>query len=173
MSAENEGLRSQLLFVLGGALAIAVGARISVPMVPVPTTLQTLAVVGIGLLGGARVGAGAAALYLILAISGLPVLSDGESHGGWAFLELKSAGYVVGFVPGAAVAGWLGHRSSLGRAVVAGLAAHAVVLLLGVAVLALHIGIAGAVEHGLLPFLVGAVVKGVGAALGAWGLRKR
>lgn len=159
-----ESLPRSALWVGGGALAIALGAQISIPMVPVPTTLQTLAVVAVGLLGGPRAGAGAASLYLLLAVLGLPVLAEGARHGGWAFVELKSAGYVVAFVPGAALAGWLGQRRSLARAAAAGVAAHAVVLATGVSVLALHIGPGLAVEHGLAPFLVGAVVKGVGAA---------
>jgi len=160
----GEDARLILPLVGGGALAIALGAQISIPMVPVPTTLQTLAVVAVGLLGGPRAGAGAAGLYLLLAVLGLPVLAEGARHGGWAFVELTSAGYVVGFVPGAALAGWLGHRRSLARAAAAGVAAHAVVLAIGVSVLAAHIGPGAAIEYGLLPFLVGAVVKGIGAA---------
>jgi biotin transport system substrate-specific component len=152
------------LWSFAGALAIALGAQVSIPMVPVPTTLQTLAVVAVGLLGGPRVGGAAAALYLVLALLGLPILADGASHGGRAFLDLKSAGYVVGFIPGAAVAGWLGHDQSLVRAAGAGVVAHAAVLGVGVPVLAGHIGIAAAIEHGLVPFLFGAAVKGVGAA---------
>ncbi len=141
-------------------------------MVPVPTTLQTLAVVVVGLAGGPRIGAGATLLYLLLAVLGLPILADGEAHGGWAFLDLKSAGYVVGFVPGAVLAGWLGHDQSLARAAGAGLAAHAAVLAVGVTVLAVHLGPASAIEHGLLPFLVGAVAKGLAAAALVWAWRR-
>ncbi len=159
-----ESLPRSVLLVGGGALAIALGAQISIPMVPVPTTLQTLAVVAVGLLGGPRAGVGAASLYLLLAVLGLPVLAEGARHGGWAFVELESAGYVVGFIPGAALAGWLGHGRSLARAAAAGVAAHAVVLAIGVSVLAVHIGVGPAVAYGLTPFLVGALVKGVGAA---------
>ena len=50
--------------------AIWAGARIEVPMTPVPMTLQTLAVLLAGGLGGARVGLAAAALYLALALAG-------------------------------------------------------------------------------------------------------
>ena len=47
---------AQALIVLGGSAVIALGAQISVPMLPVPMTLQTLAVVLVGLTAGARLG---------------------------------------------------------------------------------------------------------------------
>jgi biotin transport system substrate-specific component len=159
------------LWALVGALAIATGAQVSVPMVPVPMTLQTLAVVGVGLLGGARVGAGAAALYLGLVLVGLPVLSDGRAAGGAAFLDLASAGYVVGFVPAGAVAG-LAHRRRPGWLLAGGLVAHGVVLAVGVPVLATWIGGAEALDKGLWPFLPGAVVKSVVAAGAAAGWQR-
>ena len=157
--------RWRLAWALVGALAIALGAQISVPMVPVPTTLQTLALVVCALLGGPRVGGGAALVYLALAVAGLPVLADGASHAGLGFLEVKSAGYVVGFVPAAIVAGRLAQaRGGFRSWLVAGLAAHGVVFLIGVPVLASWVGWAVALEHGLVPFLPGALAK---SALGA------
>ena len=104
MSVPIPGRRA-VAHVLLGALAIAVGAQISVPMIPVPTTLQTLAVLAVGLMGGPRVGVASALLYLCLVVAGLPVLSSAQRYGGMAFLEFAAAGYVIGFVPAAAVAG--------------------------------------------------------------------
>lgn len=151
-------------------LLIAAGAQVTVPMVPVPMTLQTLAVLAAGLLLGPGRGALAAWGYLALVLLGLPVLADGASAPGADFLVLRSAGYVVGFVPGAWVAGRLGAGRGGARAVGAGLAGHAVVLTLGVSVLARSLGLQAAVEHGLVPFLPGAVVKSLVAAGLAWGL---
>ena len=64
--------RESLVWLVGGALAIALGAQISVTMWPVPTTLQTLAVVAVGLRQGPVVGAGAAGLYLGTGSPGAP-----------------------------------------------------------------------------------------------------
>lgn len=150
------------------ALAIAVGAQVTVPMVPVPMTLQTLAVLVAGILLGPRRGATAAVMYLALVVVGLPVLADGGRAGWTAFLQLKSAGYVVGFIPGAAVAGVLGYRKGWRRALQGGLAAHGVVLVVGGAVLAWWIGLSGALEYGVVPFLPGAVVKSALAACAVW-----
>lgn len=150
--------------IVVGAVAIAIGAQVSVPMVPVPTTLQTLAVVAIGLLAGPRVGAGAPLLYLLGVLAGLPILSSGQQYGGWSFLEFAAAGYVVGFVPAGAVAGLLGRGGWL-RATGAGLAGHGVVFAIGVPVLAGWIGLEAALTKGLWPFVPGAVVKSVAAAV--------
>lgn len=156
-----------------GAGAIVVGAWTTVPMVPVPMTLQTLAVLLAGLLLGPQRGAGAAFAYLLLVLLGLPVLADGARAPGTAFLELKSAGYVVGFIPGAWVAGRLArHRVRLSAWIGAGVAGHLVVLACGVPVLAAWIGWSPALRYGLLPFLPGAALKSVLAGGLAWPLRR-
>jgi biotin transport system substrate-specific component len=156
-------LRATAVIVLG-AVAMAAGAQVSVPMVPVPTTLQTLVVVLLGLLAGPRLAMGAAALYLLLAIAGLPVLSSFQRHGGWAFVEFLAAGYVVGFIPAAGVAGWLGRTGGFLRLAAAGLAGHAVVLAFGVPVIAYWVDWPTAIERGLTPFLIGAAAKSLVAA---------
>lgn len=149
---------------------IALGAQITVDMVPVPMTLQTLVVLLAGLTLGPRGGALATGLYLVAVLVGLPVLADGGTAPGRAFLELKSAGYVVGFIGGAWLAGRMSTQRRFTAWLGAGLAGHAVVLVLGTAVLASWIGAMPALEHGLLPFLPGAVLKSVAAAVLAWGM---
>ncbi|MEM6671774.1 MAG: biotin transporter BioY [Planctomycetota bacterium] len=162
-SSARPGTARFLIGAVIGAVGIAVGARIVIPLDPVPLTLQTLFVVLAGGIGGPRIGAAAAVIYAVAVALGAPILADGRAAGGAEFLELPSAGYVVAFVPAAAVAG-PGSRSvvsCLARAV----AAHAVVLVVGAAWLARTIGIQPAVEHGVRPFVVGAILKSVVAAL--------
>lgn len=147
-----------------GAVLIAVGAQIRVPLGPIPLTLQTLAVVWIGLVGGVRIGAIAGLAYLLFVLAGLPVLSGFNTAPTTAFIELESAGYVLGFIPAAALAGAIGKGRGFLRMVLAGLVAHGVVLALGVPVLAGWIGWVPALEHGLLPVLPGALLKAPAAA---------
>ena len=66
--------RAVLLAVLGSAV-VAVAAHVSVPMLPVPMTLQTLAVLVIGAAFGSRLGAATLALYAAEGAAGLPVFS--------------------------------------------------------------------------------------------------
>ena len=151
-----------LLWITVGALAIAIGARAVLPFEPVPMTLQTLAVLGVGGLLGRRIGASAALLYLALVLCGLPLLADGNAAPAVRFLDLKSGGYVLGFVPAAFIAGFAG-RGPLQSLFVMALA-HVAILAIGVSWLAAHIGPAPAIEHGLQPFLYGALVKSFVAA---------
>ncbi len=76
---------------------------------PVPVTLQTLGVMLAGSLLGARRGALAVLTFLALVAAGLPLLSGGR--GGLAVFVGPSAGYLVGWVLGALVIGWLAQRS--------------------------------------------------------------
>lgn len=155
-------LKRHALPIAVGALAIAAAAQVTVARDPVPLTLQTLAVLVVGGVLGPRRGSLAALLYVLLGILGLPVFAEGASTPGTAFLESKTAGFLVGFVPAAALAGIKAQRplATLGLC----LAAHAVILLIGGSVLALHIGVTPAVEHGIRPFLAGALLKSLVAA---------
>jgi biotin transport system substrate-specific component len=109
-ASSNQLLRAVLLAVLGSAL-VAVCAQISIPMVPVPMTLQTLAVLTIGGAYGSRLGAATLALYAIEGAAGLPVFANFQAG---LFLPtgeiIATGGYIVGFVIAAGLVGWLAER---------------------------------------------------------------
>lgn len=124
------------------AAITALTARITIPLpfTPVPITLQTLAVVLSGLVLGARGGALAQLLYLGLIAAGLPL--DARGLGPAAFFS-PTAGYLIGFVPAAFVAGWLAERltaRSWWGNFVAALAGMLVIYLLGAGWLAVILG---------------------------------
>ncbi len=91
-----------LIAVLGLPGAIAI------PGNPVPITLQTMGIMLAGSVLGARRGALAVLTFLALVAAGLPLLSGGR--GGLGVFVGPSAGYLVGFVVGAFVIGWLVER---------------------------------------------------------------
>ncbi len=72
---------------------------------PVPITLQSLGVMLAGSLLGARRGALALLLFLLLIAIGLPVLAGGR--GGIGVLLGPSGGFLLAFPLGAYVIGWL------------------------------------------------------------------
>lgn len=155
------------------ALLTALCAQVSVPMTPVPMTLQSFAVVLSGLVLGARGGVAAMGLYLLLGAVGLPVFSDGGS--GMDALTGPTAGYLVAFPLAAGAVGALTGRPTLSGFVgMSGLAiaAHLLVLGLGAGWLATQTGFAEAVAVGFTPFLIGAVVKSIAAAGVASGWRR-
>lgn len=73
----------------------AILPAIKVSAVPTPITLQTFGVMLAGLVLGPRLGAAAAALYLLTGAIGLPVFSGGT--GGVAVFLGPTAGYLVSF----------------------------------------------------------------------------
>lgn len=157
----------------GAAVGVAVAAQVSVPIPgsPVPQSLQTLAVVLVGMAAGPGRGALGVVVYVLIGALGLPVFADGA--GGMAHVVGPTAGYLVGFILAAALAGWwvrqpwgMGFLSILAGVVVA----HGLILAMGWMRLVPMMGAATAFSVGVGPFLIGGVVKSaVGAALArAW-----
>ena len=91
-----------------GSAALAVSAQLSIPMVPVPMTMQTYVVIMLGALCGWRLAALTVLAYLLEGAAGLPVFSDG--HAGLAWLMGRTGGYLVGYLAAAAVIGFLADR---------------------------------------------------------------
>jgi biotin transport system substrate-specific component len=90
-------------------LLTVVSARVSIELVPVPFTLQPLAVLLSGLVLGARDGALSQIAYLALIAMNLPV--DARSLGAAAFAS-PTGGFLIGFVAAAWTAGFLVERGA-------------------------------------------------------------
>ena len=168
-SAQNLFSIHRLVWIALMAALTAVGAVVSIPLgpiSPVPVSLQTMFVLLAGFILGPRGGALAVLLYLAAGLIGLPVFAGGKS-GLAAFLG-PTGGFLLGFAPGAMIAG--AARRDPVRPLPALLAyaaaSTAVMLTLGTVQLAalLQISIGKALAVGVVPFLPGAVVKCLGAA---------
>jgi biotin transport system substrate-specific component len=137
---------------------IAVGSWLSIPLPPVPITLQTLFVLLAGIVMK-RYGVIPVALYILLGAIGLPVYHNGTAGPG--ILLGPPGGFLVGFIPAALVVGLVyEHKSPKLR--VAGLfAATAVTYVFGVAWLSFSasLSIYQAILIGVAPFVVGDIVK--------------
>jgi biotin transport system substrate-specific component len=92
-TAAPERLWENVGLVVGAAAITAVCAQVSFGY-PVPTTLQTFAVLGAGALLGARRGAASQLLYLGVGATGMPVFADG--HGGLTWLTNADPLHVTG-----------------------------------------------------------------------------
>ena len=87
---------------------IAVGAFIKIPVPVVPFTLQYLFTMLAGLLLGSRLGSLSVFAYMVLGLAGLPIFTEG---GGLWYVFKPSFGYIIGFIAGTFVTGWLAeHR---------------------------------------------------------------
>lgn len=164
-------LQRGLAIVLGAAtVAVAAQAAVPLPGTPVPMTLQPLAVLVVGGLLGARLGAAALVLYLALGALGLPVFTPGGLPGA-ARLMGPTGGYLLSYPVAAAVVGWLVASvrppAPALRLLLAAAAGMVVIHLGGSAQLAILTGNAGAAtRYGLIPFLTGDLLKiGIAALL--------
>ena len=162
---------SRVVAIMLAVVLIGIAARVSIPIPgsPVPQSLQTLAVLLVGVFLGGRDASMALVAYLLVGGLGAPVFADGAA--GWSHLVGPTAGYLIGFAVAAGVVGWLsdrGHLHSLLWAFGAMVGGHLVILLLGWLRLGGTIGYGSAFEQGVAPFLVGGAVKSAaGAALAA------
>lgn len=143
-------------------------------MVPVPMTMQTYAVVIVGALAGWRLGAVVVLAYWLAAAAGAPVLAGGAS--GMDSVSGNTAGYLLGFIFSAALVGFLAERSWTSRGLLRSslvmVIGHGITLALGAAWLSTRIGWLPAIDHGVSPFLIGAVAKSILAAATVEALRR-
>lgn len=161
MTDDRLSTRGMIYASLFGALT-AIGALVSIPLQPVPVTLQTLFLYLAGSLLGGSLGALSQLIYLVLGVIGLPVFSGGKAGLG-VFLG-PTGGYLIGFVAGAFATGkivrWR-ENPGLAWVVFAMLAGTAVVYALGVLQLVLvgRLPVEKAAAVGVLPFLPGDALK--------------
>ena len=99
------GILTQGLWIVLFASATAVVARLEIPHIPIPYTLQTLTVLLAGAFLGARNAAISQILYLVVGLLGAPVFAQGGA--GLARLVGPTGGYLAGFPIGAAAIGFL------------------------------------------------------------------
>lgn len=158
---EERNLALQIAAVIAGTALLALSSYITVPMVPVPVTMQTFAVTLIGALYGWRLGAVTVVAWLVEGAVGLPVFQNGTS--GFIVFAGPTAGYLVSFPLVAALTGWLAERGWNGRrpwlAFAGALAGNLLCLAIGASWLATIVGVERAIAAGVLPFLIGAVLK--------------
>ncbi|SFG51340.1 biotin transport system substrate-specific component [Palleronia marisminoris] len=164
----------QAALVLAGTVLIALAAQVSVPMWPVPMTLQGAAIIAVGLSMGSRLAAVTLLTYLAEGAMGLPVFANGGA--GLAYIAGPTGGFLIGFVMMAWVAG-LGARAGKAGMLTAALVAAAVLYMPGLAwpyAVASGLGVeagwaassASALWAGWMqPFLIGDAVKAVLAVL--------
>ncbi|MFI7643910.1 biotin transporter BioY [Nonomuraea sp. NPDC049400] len=135
----------------------------------VPITLQTLGVMLAGAILGTWRAALAVVVLLILVAAGLPLLAGGR--GGLAVFAGPSAGFLIGWIPGAAVTGWLveraGRNPGIVRLTVACLVGGVgVVYLFGIPVQAAVTGVSvGSAALLSTAFLPGDLIKAVLASI--------
>jgi biotin transport system substrate-specific component len=151
-----------ILLVIAGSLLLTIAAKTQVPMWPVQMSMQSFAVLLIGTTYGWRLGGATVLAYLAQGFAGLPVF--GGAVAGPAYFLGPTAGFLIGFVLTAVIAGWLAERGwarSFPKLVAALVLANAAMYVPGLAWLWIGYmpGLGETLAAGMVPFLIGDAVK--------------
>ena len=151
----------RLVLIALFAALLAVGGWISLPIGPVPITLQTMFLTLAGLVLGPRDGALAALLFLAAGLLGLPVFSGGK--GGLAVFLGPTGGFLLAFPLAAWIFGFAGggRPVPLLKAVLLCLAGSALVFAIGALRLMwlMDLSLNKALWAAVIPFLPGGALK--------------
>lgn len=156
--------------LVAGSLMLTLSAKVTIPFYPVPLTMQTLVIIGLGLALGPQRGLAAVLLYLAMGAAGIPVFAGTPEKGiGIPYMLGPTGGYLAGYIPAVLIGGWLATRGwdrTPVCAMAAALAAGAVIYIPGLLWLGAVIGFDKPVlEYGLYPFIFGDIIKAALAAL--------
>lgn len=178
----KKSLAADVALIAGGAALTAAAAQVQIPMVPVPITGQTFAVLLVGAAFGLNRAALSMVLYVILGVAGLPVFTGAKAFvaGG------PTMGYLAGFIAAAALVGYLAQREWDHKwfgVVASFVAGNLVIYAFGLTWLSVFLGTVGAANDltatlnaGMIPFLIGDAIKIALAAVVlplAWKIVKR
>ncbi|MCI7402966.1 biotin transporter BioY [Pyramidobacter sp.] len=170
---EKNHVRNMAAVAAMTALMCVLGP-LSVPVGPIPFSFQVFVVYLSVYALGARRGTLAVVLYLLIGFVGLPVFSG--FAGGAGKLLGPTGGFLVGFIPLAAISGWFIDHSERVAAQFAGmLLGLAVLYLFGAAWLAkvANLGFDRCMAAAVYPFIPVDALKIVLAILLGRGLRRR
>jgi len=171
-------LVKQIALVLVGVMLLILSAKIKIPMIPVPMTMGTFAVLSIGAVYGPRLGLMTIIGYMIVGALGFDVFASSSSEKfGVSYMMGSTGGYLVGYVLAILVLGWTARQGwdrSILKMAAAMVLGNVIIYVPGLLWLATLYGWDQPIlTWGLTPFLVGDLVKlGLAALLlpGAWRL---
>ncbi len=181
-ATDGTGLRvKQVALVVLGIVALAVAARIKIPMWPVPITMGTFAVLTIGAAYGPRLGLATILGYMIVGALGFDVFAGSSAEAyGLTYMMGGTGGYLVGYVLATLALGVLARRGwdrTAPKMAGAMLLGNALIYVPGLIWLGVLYGWDKPIlQWGLTPFLIGDALKLALAALllpAAWKLVDR
>jgi len=166
------------VLIMIGIAALAISAKVRVPMWPVPINMGTFAVLTLGAAYGMRLGAATIIGYMLIGALGFDVFAGtSAANSGLHYMLGSTGGYLLGYVLATLALGWAARRGwdrSVGRMALAMLIGNALIYVPGLFWLGQLYGWDKPIlAWGLTPFLIGDALKLALAALlvpGLWRL---
>lgn len=162
------------------AALTAIGAFITIPVGPVPITLQSFFVLLAGIVLGPKKAVYSQVAYVLLGLSGLPIFSG--FSGGFQHMLKPSAGFLLGYIAMAYCVGKIAEReNTAGNISLAVIAGTAVLYAVGLPymygilniMLSKNLNIMQVLNMGMFMFIPGDALKAVIAVYVGQSLRKR
>ena len=160
----------RVVLVVLGVAALAIAAKIKVPMWPVPITMGTFAVLTIGAAYGPRLGLATMAAYLVVGALGYDVFAGSSAEKfGLSYMLGGTGGYLLGYVLATLALGIAARRGmdrSFGGMALAMFVGNVLIYVPGLLWLGHLYGWDQPIlQWGLTPFLLGDAIKLALAAL--------
>lgn len=159
---------------------LAICSQLSIPIGPIPITLQTFAVLLIGMLMPTKNALIVTSAYLAIGLIGFPVFANGS--GGLQSLLSPAFGFAIGFIPAAGIMASILHKykkPSLFQYLIASFFATLVLYVIGLlymtfilnVILNTDLSAMQIFSIGMLPFIPGDIAKAFFSAIIALKLR--
>lgn len=166
-SARSKLSSQTVVTVIAGTALMTLAAKLQIPFWPVPMTLHTMAVMAFAVAFGPRIAVSIFLTYLAAGAAGLPVFSGSPERGiGLAYMVGPTGGYLLGYLATSWLVGVLAvGKGTLGR-LGAMLAGMLLIYGIGAAWLAAYVPVNQLLAVGVLPFLLGDLLKIAVVAIG-------
>ena len=166
-SARSKLSSQTVVTVIAGTALMTLAAKLQIPFWPVPMTLHTMAVMAFAVAFGPRIAVSIFLTYLAAGAAGLPVFSGSPERGiGLAYMVGPTGGYLLGYLATSWLVGVLAvGKGTLGR-LGAMLAGMLLIYGIGAAWLAVYVPVNQLLAVGVLPFLLGDLLKIAVVAIG-------
>lgn len=151
---------NQVTYALSGAFLLFLCSQISIPLEPVPITLQTFGIMLVALTFERKAAIHSVLLYLTAAMLGAPVLANFK--GGFACFIGPTGGYLLGFLVATAVISTLRlyfKRENILSTAFICIIGSALLYCCGITWLCRFVGMSDAFKLGLFPFIVPGIIK--------------
>ncbi|MDI9313668.1 MAG: biotin transporter BioY [Hydrotalea sp.] len=172
---KNPATLVTLLKIIGGVALVYAASNITIPLQPVPVTLQTFAVLLLALTYSRGESLASILAYVGVGAMGAPVFAGGA--GGPSALLGATGGYIVGFVLAVAAIGWLKDGmlkqkidsnkfiEKIGATLLLAMVGLVAIFAPGILWLANFVGFEKSIALGLMPFILPEMVKAIFLAL--------
>ena len=160
-SLQNQKVLKYFLITILGSILLTISAKVKIPFYPVPMTMQTFAVLLLGIAFGWRIGVATISLYLFEGVIGLPIFAGTPEKGvGLIYFTGPTMGYLIGFLFATFIAGYLNFKTNIFFIFIKLILSVSIIYILGILWLGNLIGWdKPLLQLGVTPFLLAELFK--------------